>query len=122
MGKNSHYSIRPFIEKALNNHNAVEKLEKIEIDDFYAYKITRRRGLSSLIVVLSDDYYFNSESIQKKPAILKDGGFFLKARPEGGGIEESIPEEKLGLGKIGKLLGAINKEDFWNYEPPVKDD
>lgn len=63
MGKNLHYSIRPFIEKALNNHNAVEKLEKIEIDDFYAYKILRRRDLSSLIVVLSDDYYFNSESI-----------------------------------------------------------
>ena len=53
MGKNLHYSIRPFIEKALNNHFAVEKLEKIEIDDFYAYKITRRRGMSSLIVVLT---------------------------------------------------------------------
>ncbi|WP_339848054.1 hypothetical protein [uncultured Dokdonia sp.] len=119
MGKNLHYSIRPFVENALNNHNAVESLEKIELDDFYAYKITRRRGLSSFIVVLSDDYYFNSESLQKKPAILKDGGFFLKARPEGYGIARSIPEEKLGLGKLGKLLGAIHKEEYWAYEPPV---
>jgi hypothetical protein len=120
MGKNLHYSIQPYIEQALNNHFVVDKLEKIEIDDFFAYKITRKKGMSSLIVVLSDDYAFNSESIHKKPAILKDGGFFLKARPEGSGIDKSIPEEKLGLGKIGKLLGAINKEEYWNYEPPIR--
>jgi len=122
MGKNIHYSIRPFIENALNNHFAVEKIEKIVLDDFYAYKITRRREMSSLIVVLSDDYDFNDESIQKKPSILKDGGFFLKAKPEGYGISRSLPEEKLGLGGIGKLLGAINKKDYWNYEPPIKED
>jgi len=121
MGKDLHYTIRPFIEQALNSHFAVEKIEAIEVEDFYAYRITRRRGMSSLIVVLSDDYYFGSASLQSKPNILKDGGFFLIARPEASGFQGNEPLEKLGVGKIGKLLGALNREDFWNYEPPKKD-
>lgn len=117
MGKNLHYSIRPYIEDALNSHNAVKCIESIELDDFYAYEI-KRRNMSSLILVLSDDYYFGSSSLYNKPDILKDGGFFLIARPEASGIEKNIPQEKLGIGKLGKLLGALNREDYWNYFPP----
>lgn len=122
MGKDLHYSIRPFIERALNNHSAVESIEPIALDDFYAYKVNRRRGMTSLVVVLSDDYHFGSASLQNKPTILKDGGFFLIAKPEASGFEGNEPNEKLGIGKIGKLLGALNREDFWNYEPPKKDE
>lgn len=122
MGKDLHYSIRPFIEQALKNHSAVESIEPIALDDFYAYKVNRRRGMTGVIVVLSDDYHFGSASLQSKPTILKDGGFFLVAKPEASGFEGNEPNEKLGIGKIGKLLGALNKEDFWNYEPPKKDE
>lgn len=122
MGKDLHYSIRPFIEKALNSHFAVERFELIDNDEYFIYKVYRRNEMSEIIVVLSDDYYFSSASLQNKPAILKDGGFFLIARPEASGFEGNEPLEKLGIGKIGKLLGALNKEDFWNYEPPKKDE
>lgn len=120
MGKDLHYSIRPFIENALKNHPIVIAVKPIQIDNYYAYEI-ERKNMDSVILVLSDDYFLGENSIHNKPEILKNGGFFLKARPEGGGIEESIPEEKLGIGRIGKLLGALNREDFWNYEPPKKD-
>lgn len=120
MGKDLHYSIRPFIENALKHHHVVKEVKSIQIDNFYAYEVIRN-GMDSVIVVLSDDYFFGENAIQKKPEILKDGGFFLKARPEGGGIEKSIPAEKLGIGRIGKLLGALNRNDFWNYEPTKKD-
>jgi hypothetical protein len=122
MGKSLHYSIRPFIERVLMNHMAVKEIEKIELNDFYAYRIKRNFNLSDLIVVLSDDYYFGSSSLQNKPEILKNGGFFLIARPEANGIEESDIGQKLGIGKIGKLLGALNKEEYWEYEPPTKED
>ena len=122
MGKDLHYSIRPFIERALNSHFAVERFELIDNDEYFIYKVYRRNEMSEIIVVLSDDYYFGSASLQNKPAILKDGGFFLIARPEASGFEGNEPLEKLGIGKIGKLLGALNKEDFWNYEPPKKDE
>lgn len=122
MGKDLHYSIRPFIERALKNHFAVEKVELIDNEEYYIYKIYRRKGMSEVIVALSDDYYFGSASLQNKPYILKDGGFFLIARPEASGFGGNVPKEKLGIGKIGKLLGALNQEDFWNYEPPNKDE
>jgi hypothetical protein len=122
MGKNLHYSIIPFIERALMNHFAVGWFELIDNEEYYIYKVYRKRGMSEVIVVLSDDYYFASASLQNKPAILKDGGFFLIARPEASGFEGNEPLEKLGIGKLGKLLGALNREDFWNYEPPKKDE
>lgn len=122
MGKNLHYSIRPFIEQALNSHFFVEKFELVDNDEYYIYRVKRKHGMSDVIVVLSDDYYFSTASLQSKPKILKNGGFFLIARPEAKGFEGNKPLEKLGVGKIGKLLGALNKEDFWNYEPPKKNE
>lgn len=80
MGKDLHYSIRPFIERALRNHSLVKEITPIELEDFYAYKVTRKRGMSDVLVVLSDDYYFNSLSLYSKPEILKDGGFFFDSQ------------------------------------------
>jgi hypothetical protein len=122
MGKDLHYSIRPFIERALINHFAVDKVISLDVDDFYAYKVTRKKGMSNVIVVLSDAYNFNEKDLLTKPKILKNGGFFLIAKPEGRGIETSIPKEKLGLGKLAKLMGALNRNDYWNYEPPTGDE
>ncbi|CAM1333017.1 hypothetical protein [Tenacibaculum aestuariivivum] len=120
MGKDLHYTIRPFIERVLTNHSAVKEIEKINSDDFYAYKIKRNFGMSDIVVVLSDEYYFGLASVSDKPNILKDGGFYLIARPEANGFEGNIPEEKIGVGKIGKLLGALNKDEYWNYKKPKK--
>lgn len=122
MGKNLHYSIIPFIEQSLMNHRAVREIEKIELDNYYAYRIKRNFRLSNVIIVLSDDYYFGSSSLQNKPSILKNGGFFLVARPEANVIQDNIPSERLGIGKIGKLLGALNCKEYWNYTPPKIDE
>jgi hypothetical protein len=120
MGKDLHYSIRPFIENALNSHSAVRTLSPINLDDFYAYRIERTLGRSDVILILSDDYYFGNTSLENMPAILKNGGFILLAKPESDGIKTSIPQAKLGIGKLGKLLGALNLEEFWKYEIPEK--
>ena len=97
MGKDLHYSIRPFIEKALKNHNKVMAIEPIEVENFYAYKIKRIDGLSDMIVVLSDDYYFSSSSLYSKPEILKEGGFFLIAKPEANDILNQSQRKSLLL-------------------------
>lgn len=120
MGKDLHYSIRPFIERALTNHSAVKEIEDITTDEFYAYKVKRNFGLSDVIVVLSDAYYYGDSVAEDRVDIFKDGGFYLIARPEAKGFETNIPEEKIAIGQIGKLLGALNKEEFWTYERPKK--
>ena len=120
MGKDLHYSIRPFIERALTNHSAVKEIKDITTDDYFAYRIKRNFGLSDIVVVLSDAYYFGDSVTEDRMEIFKDGGFYLIARPEAKGFEENIPEEKIGIGQIGKLLGALNREEFWTYERPMK--
>ncbi len=122
MGKDLHYTIRPFIERVLNNHNAIREIEEIELDDYYAYRLKRNFGFSDVIVVLSDDYTFNHYSYLNKPEILNEGGFFLVARPEASCFERSEEMDKIVVCKIRWLLGAINRDDFWTYEPPKEDD
>lgn len=121
MGKDLHYSIRPFIERALTNHNAVKEIEDITTDDYFAYKIKRNFGLSDVLVVLSDAYYFGESVVEDRIDIFKNGGFYLIARPEARGFESNIPEERIGIGQIGKLLGALNRNEFWTYERPQRD-
>lgn len=121
MGKDLHHSIRPFIENALKGHNKVLALEPVELEDFYAYRIRRKNGMSDVMLVLSDDYYFSFMSLYSKPDILKDGGFILIAKPEAENHFESIPEEKLIVGKLKVLFGALNREEYWNYVPPEKE-
>lgn len=120
MGKNLHRTIIQFLEDRLRGHATVKSFETIDLDDFYAYKIKRIGKLSDMIVVLCDDYQISSYSIYSRPEILKKGGFFLIAKPEANEYFDSIPDEKLIIGKIGVLLGAISKNDFWNYTPPIK--
>lgn len=122
MGKDLHYSIRPFIERALMNHSAVKSIQSLDSNDFFAYKIQRNFGMSDLVVVLSDDYNFNHYSYINKPDLLSKGGFFLVARPEARCFERNEINDKITVGKIGRLLGALNTNDFWTYEPPKKDD
>jgi hypothetical protein len=121
MGKNLHYSILPFLEKSLNSHSLVQSIQRVDDDDFYIYFIQRNGGLRSLYVVLSDDYSFNDYSLITRHRILNNGGFILVARPEAYCRSRSEPEFQLGIGKIGKLLGALNRDDYWNYEPPTKE-
>ncbi len=118
MGKDLHYTIRPFIEKVLTNHNAVREIEEIELDDFYAYRIKRNFEMSDVIVVLSDDYSFNQYSYLTKPSLLNSGGFFLIAKPEASCVEKSEIADKVVVCRIKWLLGALNSEKYWTYEPP----
>ena len=121
MGKDLHYSIRPFIERALMNHSAVKSIQSLDSNDFFAYKIQRNFGMSDLIVVLSDAYNFNHYSYANKSDLLSQGGFVLVARPEARCFERNEINDKITVGKIGRLLGALNTNEFWTYEPPKKD-
>ncbi len=121
MGKDIHYSILDFLAKGLKAHNRVKSFEIIKDDDFYIYEIQRTEYEDHIIVVLSDDYYFGDYSKLIVHPILKKGGFILIARPEAVFQDENDSEKKIGIGKIGKLYGALNKKDYWNYiVPPPK--
>lgn len=120
MGKDLHPSIIPFIERALTFHNKVKSFELIKDPEFYIYHISRNNGLRDFYVVLSDDYYFGDYGMISMHPILSNGGFILIARPEATNFNENNEEMRLGVGKIGKLLGALNRDEYWTYEPPIQ--
>lgn len=120
MGKDLHYSIRPFIERALRNHRLVREVIEVANDDFYVYRVKRDSGMKDVIIVLSDDYTFNDYSYQSKPSILKEGGIFLIAKPEASCSERNEEADRIVIGRIGRTLGALNKNEFWTYEPQEK--
>ena len=117
MGKDLHYSIRPYIESALANHKTVKLFTKIDSDDYYIYNVKRNFNLPDVLVILSDDYNFNHYSFLNRPSILNSGGFILIARPEAKCTERNEPNYKISIGKIRRLLGALHVKNIWEYEP-----
>ena|SRR5688572_3636082 len=116
MGKDLAPSIIRFLEERLTFHSKVKSFEMIDDNEYFIYHIKRKNDMRDLYLLLSDDYYFGDFAIIINHPLLKDGGFILIAKPEATDYSENNFNKKLGIGKIGKLLGALNKDKFWTYE------
>lgn len=124
MGQELHYQIIQFFEKVIKQHRNVYHFERIIDEDDIIYRVERMRPLSDVIVHLSDAYSYTFNDFYSKPPLLNNGGFILVARPEAGfdeRIVEIARDENIGIGKIGKLLGALNYPKYWLYEQPKED-
>ncbi|QNF31666.1 hypothetical protein HUW51_02590 [Adhaeribacter swui] len=115
MGKDLHRTILPFIMKAISNHNKVKNVEVVNDPDFYILKVIRKQNFRDLYVILSDDYFFGDYSAIVMHSTLKNGGFILIARPETDDYDSNEPENKIGIGKIKKLLGALHLDEYWTF-------
>lgn len=82
--------------------------------------------MSDVIVLIADNYYFGEydyHSIAQKE--LNGGGFILLARPEAQMDSDHVvhyKSEKIIIGKLKGLMGALNKDQFWLYTFPKKND
>lgn len=119
MSKNLYYTIPEFFVDRMSKHSAVRDVEDVSTDEFYLYRIGRVRG-NPVLVWLSDAYLFTDMDFHNRPEELEAGDFILVARPEAGAqvTKEVIAEARIGVGKLGELMGALNKRDVWTYRPP----
>jgi hypothetical protein len=118
MGRDLHYTILKFVEKRLDDHSAVAGWERIDCDEYIAYKIDRTRYGDTVTVVLSDAYLFTEFDFVNRPDLASE--YILVARPEAGhNISRAITNTaKIGVGKLGEMMGALNSEQMWSYTPP----
>ncbi len=119
MGKDLHYSIIPFFYERMVNHTKVSRVEEIKDADNYLYRITRVGFMPPLVVHLSDAYSYVEMEYLDKPRMLQRGDFILIAKPEGGCGPEDIErakEDGIGMGKLAKLMGALNAVQIWTYK------
>ena len=98
-------------------HTAVESCSRLPIDEEYIYEVRRTRYDDTVRVWLADQYHFNDMDFHCRPRQLKKGDYVLIARPEASASvnQDLIQESKIGVGKIGELMGALNKREMWKY-------
>lgn len=119
MGRDLHYSIIRFLEKRLDGHSAVEKWERNDLNDWIVYKVSRFRYNDNVNIVLSDAYKFTDFDYHNRPPFLSAGDYILVAKPEGGLVvsKHLIDTAKIGVGKLGEMMGALNSKEMWRYSP-----
>jgi hypothetical protein len=123
MGKDLHYLVIKFFHERMEAHNKVLQYSELQDEMDILYEIVRTGNLPTLTVHVSDAYRYTLNDYYSKPASLTAGDFILIARPEAE-YDEDITyiakREKIGIGKIGKLLGALNLKGVWLYEEKNK--
>ena len=120
MGKDLHYLVIKFFRDRMDAHSKVKSYSKIPHDNEILYKVERTGSLPPLIVHLSDSYRYTLHDYYAKPDLLGPGDFILIARPEAAfdpAIVNIAALDRIGIGKIGKLLGALHRKDVWRYVP-----
>lgn len=122
MGKNLHPNILSFFKDRMNSHQAVESIDDISTEDFYIFNVKRNGGRTDIVIVLSDCYYYGEIESLSLPSELANGGIVLIAKPEAQFFDNQINDNlnKILVTKIGGVLGALNKPDFWEYKIPEK--
>jgi hypothetical protein len=119
MGKDLHYQILKFFHDRMKNHNKVVHVEDISDDENVIFRVVRRSPLSAVNVLLTDAYIYGEMDYLQKPTAIKRGDFILIARPEShmGDVNiEEVRKDGIGIGKIGKFMGALSSPAVWIYK------
>ena len=123
MGK----ALRPehitFFTARLNEHNRVSNWELIANQHEYLFRITRTLSGSKndVIVHLTDAYRYGLAEFFARPGELQAGSYVVIGMPHAdavSGVIEEAKEHRIGIGHIGKFMGALNHKNLWEYLTP----
>lgn len=118
MGKDLHHTILKFLQKRLDNHSMVTGWSRADEDDYIVYDVERKKYADRVKILLSDAYLFTEFDFINRPKIECD--FILIAKPEGGYSVKRTETDaaKIGVGKLGEMMGALNSKEMWTYTAP----
>jgi hypothetical protein len=106
----------------MDSHSCVASYTRLAVDEEFLYRIQRKSGLPPVVVHLSDAYEYGLAEYLARPRQIGEGDFIIIARPEARAVAHSViqsgRDDKIGIGKIGKLMGALNSHTVWTYVPP----
>jgi hypothetical protein len=108
----------------MRQHSAVAAIEHMDVVGEFVYAISRAKFGDVVRVWLSDAYEFTEMDYHNRPMELRAGDYILIAKPEGGGgvSDQLIANNRIGVGKIGELMGALNVREMWTYVPPTEEE
>jgi hypothetical protein len=110
-----------FFQERMEDHNRVEDCTPLQVEGECVFKIERKDGLPTVRVHLSDAYDYGHWEYTSRPNLIGRGDFILIAGFKGR-FDESLVgiarKDGIGIGGIGKLMGALNWEKVWLYRSP----
>jgi hypothetical protein len=121
MGTDLRYRDIEFFKERMRDHSCVESFSQVEEVGEIVFRINRKRGLPPVNVHLSDTYRYGLGEYLARPRSIGRGDFILIAAYAGEfdeGLVTRAWKEGIGIGRIGKLMGALNKESVWDYRVP----
>ena len=125
MGK----ALRPehvaFFTTRMNEHSRVIRWEMIDHQHEFLFKITRDlSGRASKVTVhLTDAYRYGFAEFFARPSRLRVGSFVVIGMPHAyadSEVIEQAKEQRIGIGHIGKFMGALNSKNIWEYMTPAE--
>lgn len=105
----------------MNDHSCVASWEPLDNEDDYLYRITRTQGMPDVHVHLTDAYQYSRAEYLARPAeVMRRNSFIIlglpHAYPAGLNLTDEARRDGVGIGKIGKFMGALNSRDVSTYE------
>ena len=115
-----------FFTARMDEHSAVARLEPIPSEDEYLFRIVRvSDSRNDVIVHLTDAYHYGLADLFARPRQLRSGSFVVLGLPHGSFDDDVVAAaraRRIGVGHIGKLMGALNYERVWEYMTPEERD
>lgn len=120
-------SLRPehleFFRNRMNEHDKVVSWSVVPSEEEYLFRISRqtRYSKSDVIVHLTDVYRYSLAEFYARPPEVRAGSFVVIGMPHADAYEDVIEEAremKIGIGHIGKFMGALNYRNMWEYLSP----
>jgi hypothetical protein len=116
-----HRQIVEFFESRMATHTCVARCTRMNVADEYIFSIERKDGLGPVKVLLSDAYRYGYADYLARPKQIRHGDFIIVARPEADFDEKLVErarQDGIGIGKISKFMGALNRRLVCDYTSP----
>ena len=107
----------------MEEHNRVTIWEPIADQDECLFRIRRTLSgsESDVIVHLTDAYRYGFAEFFARPSQLRAGSYVVIGMPHANAdpeVIEKAKEHRIGIGPIGKFMGALNHKNIWEYMSP----
>jgi hypothetical protein len=114
-------SLISFFERVMQEHSRVSRCVRLQstAEDEYVYEITRKGDLPPVRVHVSGAYEYTLGDYVARPKEIKAGDFVVTSSFGGrieGAARARAQSERIGLGQVQELMGALNYRQVWKYE------
>ena len=123
MGKALRQEHLDFFTARMDDHDRVVDWLPIVDEHEYLFRIQcNLRGTESDVIVhLTDAYIYGLAEFYACPSQLRAGSYVVIGMPHASATDEVIETAKesgIGIGHVGKFMGALNYKNIWEYMSP----